>query len=128
MNSKISAGVTITVDTFYQPEYSNPINHEFMFAYKITIENNNNFSVKLLRRHWYIIDSNGFNKEVEGEGVLGIQPTILPNGSYSYISGCNLKTELGKMHGSYLLENLSNKKTFNVYIPVFQMEAPLKLN
>ena len=128
MNSKISAGVTITVDTFYQPEYSNPINNEFMFAYKITIENNNNFSVKLLRRHWYIIDSNGLNKEVEGEGVVGIQPVILPNGKYSYISGCNLKTELGKMHGAYLFENLSNKKTFNVFIPVFQMEAPLKLN
>ncbi len=128
MNSKISAGVTITVDTFYQPEYSNPINHEFMFAYKITIENNNNFSIKLLRRHWYIIDSNGFNKEVEGEGVVGIQPVILPNGTYSYISGCNLKTEMGKMHGSYLFENLSNKKTFNVFIPIFQMEAPLKLN
>lgn len=128
MNSKISAGVTITVDTFYQPEYSNPINHEFMFAYKITIENNNNFSVKLLRRHWYIIDSNGLNKEVEGEGVVGIQPVILPNGKYNYISGCNLKTELGKMHGAYLFENLNNKKTFNVFIPVFQMEAPLKLN
>lgn len=128
MNSKISAGVTITVDTFYQPEYSNPINHEFMFAYKITIDNNNNFPVKLLRRHWYIIDSNGLNREVEGEGVVGVQPVIQPSGSYHYISGCNLKTELGKMHGSYVFENLNTRKTFNVYIPVFQMEAPLKMN
>ena len=34
MNSKISGGVKISVETFYQSEYSNPINSEFMFAYK----------------------------------------------------------------------------------------------
>ncbi len=128
MNSKISAGVTISVETFYQPEYSNPINHEFMFAYKITIENKNNFPVKLLRRHWHIIDSNGSIKDVEGEGVVGIQPVILPMGSYQYISGCNLQTEMGKMNGNYVLENMNNKKTFSVIIPTFQLEAPLKMN
>ena len=128
MNSKISAGVTISVETFYQPEYSNPINHEFMFAYKITIENKNNFPVKLLRRHWHIIDSNGSIKDVEGEGVVGIQPVIIPMGSYQYISGCNLQTEMGKMNGNYVLENMNNKKTFNVIIPSFQLEAPLKMN
>ena len=51
MTSKISGGVKITVETFYQPEYSNPVNSEFMFAYKVTIENNNAFPIKLLRRH-----------------------------------------------------------------------------
>ena len=128
MNSKISSGVTIIVDTNYQPEYSNPINHEFMFAYKITIENKNNFPVKLLRRRWYILDSNGMKKEVEGEGVVGVQPVIPPSGTYQYISGCNLTTEMGKMYGNYVLENLNDKKTFNVIIPSFQLEAPLKMN
>lgn len=128
MNSKISSGVTIIVDTHYQPEYSNPINHEFMFAYKITIENKNNFPVKLLRRRWYILDSNGMKKEVEGEGVVGVQPVIAPSGSYQYVSGCNLTTEMGKMYGNYVLENMNDKKTFNVIIPVFQLEAPLKMN
>ena len=57
MISKISEGITISVETYYQPEYSNPVNSEFMFAYRITIENNNAFPVQLLRRHWYIYDS-----------------------------------------------------------------------
>lgn len=128
MNSKISGGVKISVETFYQSEYSNPINSEFMFAYKITIENNNDFPVKLLRRHWHIYDSNGSVREVEGEGVVGIQPVITPATSYQYISGCNLRSEIGKMQGSYLLENLNNKKTFNVTIPAFEMLAPFKMN
>ncbi len=128
MNSKISEGVKISVETYYQSEYSNPINHEFMFAYKITIENNNNFPVKLLKRRWHILDSNGITKEIEGEGVVGVQPVISPASSYQYISGCNLKTEIGKMHGNYVLENMNNKKTFNVIIPSFLLEAPFKMN
>ncbi|MEO7768109.1 MAG: ApaG domain, partial [Ferruginibacter sp.] len=57
MISKISEGVTVSVETFYQPDYSNPANSEYMFAYRITIENSNSFPIKLLRRHWYIYDA-----------------------------------------------------------------------
>lgn len=99
-----------------------------MFAYKVTIENNNDFPVKLLKRNWHISDSNGSNKEVEGDGVVGIQPVIAPSSSYQYISGCNLKSELGKMQGSYQLENLHNNHTFKVMIPAFILQAPFKLN
>jgi ApaG protein len=101
---------------------------EFMFAYRITIENNNTFPVQLLRRHWIICDSNAEQKEVEGEGVIGIQPIIPPNEQYQYISGCNLKSELGKMYGTYLMKNINTQQSFNVKIPVFQMEAPFKRN
>ncbi len=128
MVSKISEGVTISVETFYQPDYSNPVNSEFMFAYRITIENSNTYPVKLLRRHWFIYDSDGSTREVEGEGVVGVQPQINPGENYQYISGCNLRTEMGKMHGTYQMENISNNKNFNVSIPAFEMSVPYKMN
>ena len=128
MISQISRGVNVSVETYYQPEYSNPFNNEFMFAYKITIENHNEFPVQLISRHWYIYDSNGSSREVKGEGVVGIQPLIQSGSSYQYISGCNLRTELGKMNGNYIFENVNNKKTFEVLIPSFQMVASFKLN
>ena len=128
MVSKISEGVTISVETFYQPDYSNPQSSEYMFAYRITIENNNSFSVKLLRRHWFIFDSDSTHREVEGEGVIGMQPDINSGEKYQYISGCNLSTELGKMHGTYFMQNLNNKKTFYVNIPAFEMTVPFKMN
>jgi len=128
MVSKISEGVTISVETFYQPDQSNPVNSEYMFAYRITIENNNSFPVKLLRRHWFIFDSDSTHREVEGEGVIGIQPEINSGEKYQYISGCNLRTEVGKMHGTYFMENMSNKKMFYVNIPSFEMVVPFKLN
>ena len=128
MISKISDGITVSVETFYQPDYSNPANSEYMFAYRITIENNNPYPVKLLRRHWYIYDATGSLREVEGEGVIGVQPQINPTETYQYVSGCNLRTEMGKMHGSYQMENESSKQLFAVNIPSFEMIVPAKMN
>lgn len=128
MVSKISEGVEVSVETFYQSDYSNPMSAEFMFAYRITLENHNNFPVRLVRRHWHIADSNGTRREVEGEGVVGVQPVLQPGERYQYVSGCNLRTEMGKMHGTYQMENLLNKRNFDVNIPVFEMIAPFKMN
>ena len=128
MVSKISEGIEISVETFYQPDYSNPVSGEYMFAYRITIENRNNFPVKLHRRHWYITDSNGSNREVEGEGVVGVQPTLQSGERYQYVSGCNLHTEIGRMHGTYVMENLHSKDQMEVAIPAFDMITPFKYN
>ena len=128
MGSKISEGVEVSVEVFYQNDYSNPMNQDYMFAYRVTVENHNGFAVKLLRRHWFIFDSNGEHREVEGEGVIGIQPVLKPSEQYQYVSGCNLKTEMGKMHGTYLMENQNNKEQFYVNIPAFEMIVPFKNN
>ncbi len=128
MISKISEGIEISVETFYQSDYSNPQQSEFMFVYRITIENHNLFPVKLNSRHWYIFDSNGSNREVEGEGVIGVQPMISPGEQYQYVSGCNLNTEMGKMQGTYQMENLLTKEIFYVHIPAFEMIVPFKNN
>ncbi len=99
-----------------------------MFAYRISIENNNSFAIKLISRHWYIFDSNGEHREVEGEGVVGQQPILRAGESFQYSSGCNLRTEIGKMHGTYTVENLNKKSMFTVNIPSFQMVVPTKYN
>jgi len=128
MISKISEGVEISVESFYQADYSNPANSEFMFAYRITIENHNNFSVKLLRRRWNIFDSNGEYRDVEGEGVVGQQPVLEPGQSHHYVSGCNLKSGIGKMLGTYTMERIIDGGKVQVNIPEFTMIAPLRLN
>ena len=128
MVSMISEGVEVSVETFYQQDYSNPMQSEYMFAYRIAIENHNSFPVKLHRRHWHIFDSNGTYREVEGEGVVGVQPVLSPGEKYQYVSGCNLRTEMGRMHGTYQMENLNSKSLFDVNIPPFEMFVPFKNN
>jgi len=128
MTSMISEGIQISVETFYQSDYSSAVSNEFMFAYRITIENHNTFPVKLLKRYWEVFDSNTEQRIVEGEGVVGVQPIILPGKHYQYVSGCHLKSELGKMQGYYTMENIETKETIQVNIPAFKMVAPVKLN
>jgi ApaG protein len=128
MVSNVTEGVRVSVESFYQQDYSNPLNGEFMFAYRVTIENHNSFAIQLLRRHWFIFDSNSTKREVEGDGVVGMQPTIEPGEQYQYISGCNLKSEMGAMHGEYVMKNLFSENEFKVKIPEFQMTVPFKMN
>jgi ApaG protein len=128
MVSKISEGMEVSVETFYQPDYSNPVSGEFMYAYRISIENHNLFPVKLLSRYWFIVDSDGSSREVEGDGVVGVQPVIQPGERYQYVSGCNLRTEMGKMYGVYTMENLDTLTKFDVRVPNFEMLAPFKMN
>ncbi|OAQ41735.1 Co2+/Mg2+ efflux protein ApaG [Pedobacter psychrophilus] len=125
---KITDGVKVSVETTYQPEYSNPANEHYMFAYKVMIENLGEYSVQLLSRHWDIFDSNGTKREVEGEGVVGLQPIIEPGQFHEYVSGCNLKTDMGIMKGTYQMKRLVDNDLFDVKIPEFNLVAPFKLN
>lgn len=116
------------METFYQAEYSNPSANEYMFAYRITIENQNSFTIKLLKRKWFIFDSCAENKDVEGDGVVGVQPVLQPGQQFQYVSGCNLRSEMGRMSGYYEMENLKDKSSFEVKIPPFDLMAPMKFN
>lgn len=128
MVNTITEGVKVSVETLYQQEYSNPANEHFMFAYKITIENMTDYAVQLMRRRWDIFDSNGSHREVEGEGVVGLQPVIEPGDQHEYVSGCNLKTEMGSMKGEYQMLRLLDNREFDVKIPEFHLIAPYKMN
>lgn len=128
MVHKVTNDVNIVVETFYQSAQSKPLTSEYLFAYRITIENLGNVPVKLLRRHWHIIDSNGEIREVEGEGVVGQQPTIAPGENYQYVSSCNLNSDMGKMYGTYTMEDLFTKRMMVIAIPEFQLIAPFKNN
>ena len=121
-------GMVVSVKPEYLEEQSNPMHLNYVFMYTITIENKSDYTVQLLRRHWFIFDSNGENREVEGEGVIGETPVLAPGETYTYNSGCNLTTEIGKMEGNYLMKNLLDNEHFMIRIPEFHLITPGKLN
>jgi len=122
--------IDIKVSTKYREEYSIPSQFYYVFSYQITIVNKSSKTVQLLSRHWKIYDSIGDFSEVKGDGVVGNQPILLPNESFSYVSGCSFKSELGKMKGSYLFRVKSQNQNyyFEVPIPEFVMNVPHLLN
>ncbi len=114
--------ITITATPLYLDGQSDSIAKKFVFAYFIRIKNDGDEQVQLLRRHWIITDSRGDIKEVEGEGVVGKQPVILPGRMHEYSSFCVLETLEGYMEGTYLLKR-ENEETFDVIIPRFTLRA-----
>lgn len=128
MVTEITEGVQVTVETAYQPNYSSPNQFHYVFTYHITIENKSDVTVKLMRRHWFISDATYPVREIEGEGVVGKQPVLEPGASHQYISGCNLRSGVGKMYGTYLMERVSDGKEFTVKIPEFNMLVPYRVN
>jgi len=54
---------------------------------------------------------------------------VLETGQYhQYVSGCNLKSGIGKMVGTYLMERVVDGVKFRVRIPEFNLVAPQRLN
>ena len=128
MITKSTAGIQVSVELQYNAKQSHPIASHYFFVYSITITNVSDYTVQLIKRHWYIFDSNGIKSEVKVEGVVGEQPILIPGQSYQYVSGCNLSSDMGKMAGIYIMEREIDGEIFNVKIPEFMMIVPYKLN
>jgi ApaG protein len=119
--------IPIQVETFYIEQQSDAAANRFVFAYTITIQNQSEQSVKLLRRYWSITDANGKHSEVYGDGVIGEQPELAAGSSYSYTSGAVLETPVGTMQGHYEMRSQSGTD-FNAPIPLFRLAVPRILN
>jgi len=123
MVTAITEGIKVSIEAVYQAEFSSPHQQHYVFTYKVNIENHSNIAVQLLRRKWEIYDAGRHIKPVEGDGVVGQQPILEPGHTHQYVSGCNLKSGLGKMKGYYYMEKLIDGKMIEVEIPEFQLIA-----
>ncbi len=126
--SKVTAGIRVIVKTAFIPGESSPKHNHYVFAYQIEIQNEGPYKVQLLRRKWIIRDGSGLPKVVEGSGVVGETPELESGESFRYGSGCNLRTPIGKMYGTYKMVRLSDGEEFEVRIPTFVLAAPFVLN
>jgi ApaG protein len=119
----ITRGVKIIVRPQYLDGQSKPEEGHFVWAYTITIENHGRETVTLRTRYWKITDANGQVQEVRGAGVVGEQPTLKPGDTYSYTSGCPLKTSSGFMVGAYQMQK-PDGEFINVDVPAFSLDSP----
>lgn len=115
--------ILVEAQPFYLKERSIPEQNHYFYAYKINITNTGKQDYQLLRRHWLIRNGKGSQREVEGAGVVGQNPTLAPNESFSYTSYCPLDTPTGNMRGSFLFTNDEGDK-FSASVPVFFFRPP----
>jgi ApaG protein len=113
-----SHGVRVRASAQFVPELSDTERGSYVYSYRINIENVGDRRVKLLRRHWIIVDAHGERDDVEGPGVVGEYPELAPGESYEYVSRCPLATRWGTMEGSYTFKDLDGDE-FKVRIGRF---------
>ncbi|WP_284219111.1 Co2+/Mg2+ efflux protein ApaG [Agaribacter marinus] len=99
----------------------------FVFSYTVSITNNSEQDMTLKSRYWLITNGDGEKVEVQGEGVVGEQPTIKPKDTFSYSSASMLKTKVGTMEGFYDF-SLPDNSEYRATIPVFSLAVPNSLH
>lgn len=121
-HAAMTDGVTVRVAVNFLPEQSRVEAGKWFWVYHIRIENGTSDTIRLLSRHWRITDGRGVVNLVDGEGVVGEQPRLVPGGSHDYVSGCPLGTPVGSMEGHYTMAR-DDGSQFAVAIPFFPLAA-----
>jgi ApaG protein len=124
MYAATTRAILVTVQPQYLPDQSNPSKSEYVWAYKVRIENKADFTVQLRSRHWKITDGLGRKQEVKGPGVIGKTPMLRPGDVFEYTSGTPLSTPSGIMSGTYQMVSESGEN-FDIEIPTFSLDTPV---
>lgn len=119
--------ISVSVNTAYLAEQSDPSSDRYVFAYTVTISNTGTVAAQLISRHWIITDAENVTQEVKGLGVVGEQPLLRPGESFEYTSGTAMATPVGSMHGTYQMVAEDGNK-FDAEIPVFTLSMPRVLH
>lgn len=119
--------ISISVNTAYLADQSDPSTDRYVFSYTINIANSGTVAAQLISRHWVITDAENVVQEVKGLGVVGEQPLLRPGESFEYTSGTALSTPVGTMHGTYQMVADDGNK-FEAEIPRFTLSMPRVLH
>ncbi|WP_306566526.1 Co2+/Mg2+ efflux protein ApaG [Aquabacterium sp.] len=121
------AQFTCAVVPQYLEDQSNPVRHEYAFAYTVTIVNSGEVPAQLIGRHWVITDAAGRTEEVRGLGVVGQQPLLKPGERFEYTSWTRLDTPHGLMQGTYFCMT-DAAEAFEAPIPAFTLARQQSLH
>lgn len=127
-SDETTQGVRVQVRSEFLPDPSNPEERLWVYAYEVTIENQGERTVQLLRRLWEITNASGQTHEVEGPGVIGQTPILAQGESFVYQSGCPLGTPFGTMQGHYTMRYVDDDEQFDVKVGAFALCQPQMMN
>lgn len=127
MSSATHYKCTVTVEAVFIAEQSDIEHNRYAFEYHVKITNTGNIAAQLISRHWIITEANGAIQEVQGLGVVGLQPLLQPSESFEYSSGTLISMPMGEMHGTYQMVAEDGKR-FDAVIEPFTLSMPRVLH
>lgn len=109
-------------DVIYMPSLDAPPNKPHPFVYFISIFNDSAVSLTIHARKWVVIEDGGETTVVEGDGVVGQQPTIKPGEHFSYNS-YHVIGNSASVSGAFFAQTDDGGWVY-ARIPKFRLEVP----
>ena len=109
---------TCSVSVRHLAEQSDPKEHQYAFAYTVTIRNTGDVTGQLIARHWIITDALDHREEVRGLAVVGHQPVLKPGEHFEYTSWTRIATPHGTMRGNFMCMT-DEAEPFDAPVPEF---------
>jgi ApaG protein len=124
-NVKNQAKIHVSVEYNYLESESHVGN--YVFSYKIYLENVGEIAAQIIARQWILTDASDQVFEIKGLGIVGKQPVLDAGEKYDYSSNTSLSTPTGTMKGTYLCITRDGD-LFTVNIPEFVLAPPCTLH
>lgn len=99
-----------------------PPDRPHAFVYFLTIHNDSARTVTLLGRKWIVEHDDGTRLVIEGDGIVGETPRLVPGAHFSYNS-YHLTASDARAHGSFHGVDEHGARIF-VRIPLFELVIP----
>ena len=117
------SGLKVKIDeVIYMPTLDAPADRPHPFVYFISIHNGSDEKVIIRGRKWVVREDAGETTVVEGAGVVGQTPEILPGKDFSYNS-YHVARGNSFAEGAFFAETASGERVF-ARIPGFRLEVP----
>lgn len=118
------AGLHVSVDrVVHVPHLEAPPDRPHPFVYFITIRNDSDTAVTIRGRKWVVTDAEGQCLVVEGDGVVGKFPHLLPHEQFSYNSYHTIGSD-SVAEGAFFGVTDSGEAVFT-RIPPFELRVPV---
>ena len=104
------------------PGLDAPDDRPFPFVYYITIRNRSAHTVTVRARKWVVRQKNGEVIVVEGDGVIGQFPRLVPGAEFPYNS-CHTVSQDSRAEGAYFAQT-DDGQIYIVPIPPFDLKLP----
>jgi ApaG protein len=106
----------------YMPHLEAPADRPYPFVYFITIDNQSNETVTIKGRKWVVTDAQGHRVVVEGDGVVGKFPRLVPGEHFTYNSYHVIGSD-SVAEGAFIGVNDEGEPVIT-RIPRFEMHVP----
>lgn len=118
------AGLHVSVDrVVHVPHLEAPPDRPHPFVYFITIRNDSDTAVTIRGRKWVVTDAEGQCVVVEGDGVVGKFPYLLPHQQFSYNSYHTIGSD-SVAEGAFFGVTDGGEAVFT-RIPQFELRVPV---